>query len=1135
MSNVCFKDSLQSFTVAKCYWSDTYYVNWGTAVTRLCPNDKRRYQACVNAHQNDLDTDISRPFCDQKVLRTFSKYRFNYYFSTDRLGVVSKFNSKIAYYTLQTGFDPTRTCNGYCGLLACDDEQFCNGVQYGTHCKITKANRTFSIYTGSKYICDGYQQCQLGEDETDCTNDHDQPEDMIVLSSINEVKKSGFCFWKLDDDSRSEYDGISNNHRYRLYEGHVYRSINDTDRCSSLRYDDHNYKKRFKNLQVKNMAQFSNTPFNPLCLFYLDQTNCTDPHRVGVSCTINGFHSTVSRLATCAQNPGLCDDGFDTVCVATSIGCFVHKHLLCDGTPDCLDGTDETASICQTMTKSKCYRRYHHKNAVAIPLAWLEDGLEDCKNGDDERRIIWPTCGKGEYTHFVKDNVSTSCQEVYVCNPGASHKFVKLEDLCNGDDKCGHMKMCSREGSTELEVYSTNPTRLGTEKLLDMVGYCLKGVQKSLGHHIAPCVEENFNPGNIFGVGSVSSVMIPNTVVDCQSLFGKAYIYMSCSGKCVDQPQCPFKPPMYDGCTFENKFPDRKFSIFEMNEINQLTFVYKNKESRMYENRMFQCRNDRCIDFKHVCNLVDDCGDGSDETVCSNNFVCDEPRRFIARSQKCNGRIDCNDHSDECNDDCGRQIIPGTSLELFSWFVGLVAVVLNSVKLFKNIKILVARGYTNALNDKVLTTVLHLGDLLTGFYLLTIAIVDSIVYGSSYCVHRFRWLSSNTCAFLGILSTFGAQISLLTMTCLSIFRAIGSTKIQMYTSKHGALKMFTIVVIIIIISFFIAYTPLIDRYEDYFVDGMTYMNSEIKIFPSMVTKEIHLDLIKKHYGRIRINSDMSWSWRKIIQLIDGMFSRQYGGLGRRKIHFYGNDGVCLFKYFVSKEDTQKAYVWGSLLWNVSCFLIIFICYIKVMFFSKKFERKRAIRKPPRPNQVEIDPNEDTLETQQYIAAVILTDFVCWIPFVILCSLHFFEVMDAKPLYSVSSIVLLPINSLINPVLYNNFLVSTIKGVLNRARHWLISLSTNSDDQSHVQSENAPARGSGIELRPISNMNECQDSETVAARGTDIELKPISNTNECQDNETATKRGSGIELKPISNMNECQDSETATTGIELTQK
>ena len=127
---------------------------------------------------------------------------------------------------------------------------------------------------------------------------------------------------------------------------------------------------------------------------------------------------------------------------------------------------------------------------------------------------------------------------------------------------------------------------------------------------------------------------------------------------------------------------------------------------------------------------------------------------------------------------------------------------------------------------------------------------------------------------------------------------------------------------------------MIDNLEDFFVNGMTY-NPNIKLFSAFVNKNDHIHTIKSYYGRISISAVSSWE--KINSLVDGMFSQQYDGIGRRKVHFYGNDGVCLFKYFVSRDDPQKMYVWANLLFNLLCFTIMFSYQaIKVVIMKGRY-------------------------------------------------------------------------------------------------------------------------------------------------------------------------------------------------------
>ena len=61
-----------------------------------------------------------------------------------------------------------------------------------------------------------------------------------------------------------------------------------------------------------------------------------------------------------------------------------------------------------------------------------------------------------------------------------------------------------------------------------------------------------------------------------------------------------------------------------------------------------------------------------------------------------------------------------------------------------------------------------------------------------------------------------------------------------------------------------------------------------------------------------------------------------------------------------------------------------------------------------------------------IAIIIATDFCCWVPFITICVLHSLEVFDATPWYGLFSMIILPINSVINPLLYDDAVTSFLK-------------------------------------------------------------------------------------------------------------
>ena len=140
----------------------------------------------------------------------------------------------------------------------------------------------------------------------------------------------------------------------------------------------------------------------------------------------------------------------------------------------------------------------------------------------------------------------------------------------------------------------------------------------------------------------------------------------------------------------------------------------------------------------------------------------------------------------------------------------------------------------------------------------------------------------------------------------------------------------------------------------------------------------------------------------------------YSGIEGEAVHFYGNDGVCVFKFLVTKDDPQRLYSLILLGINFVCFVIISACYIFISV-SAYHSSKATGRNDNSKNRFRRD-------LQLKVSAIIMTDFLCWIPLTAVCFLHYGDVIDATKWYPFFSIVLLPINSVINPLLYNGDLI-----------------------------------------------------------------------------------------------------------------
>ena len=859
----------------------------------------------------------------------------------------------------------TEICNEICDLWTCEDEATCDGFTYGIYCK----RGTAPAYIPPVTICDGKKECTNGEDEANCTVTEN------TMSSCKHV--------------------FTRN----LVPIHNYTKCTKVDK-SAFSEPLH----KFKYCELADVARH--------------QTNCSDPSKNGMTCEINGYKYSISKYLICFDDKvGACDDNIDAKCFTTQ-SCKVHKHLLCDNKGDCDDFADETHQMCSSKTKTTCSRRVGSEVELPIPISWLIDGVRDCENGVDETEV-WPTCGEGRTRRYVSED-STECENVYICRTGIPG-YVELDNLCDGLESCGNENMvCS--GSSRSEVLSTSVMTMDMG-LTKTLSFCVKGLD-SLQQLVNVCVTEAFifPDEDIFGVNTKTSVTLPIEASTCDNMFGELYVYTSCLGRCMGSI-CPLRNiPRYEVCP--DQFPDRVGTVVN----NEYLIFLTKSHGTVYSNRYFVCNDKvKCIDYSKVCDLVHDCMDGSDEAQCTNHFKCETTGKLIPKTSKCNGHIDCADLSDECNVQCSREILEGTFLKGLSWLIGILAIMANLVIVGNSLWTMRCCRTTAALFNRLFIFIIALGDLFVGCYLFTIATYDTIIFKKVYCQKQIFWITSSECTAIGVFSTIGSQLSLFSMTGLSIVRIYGimnSMKIPGEVTVIVRVKIVTAVLFLVLVSAIIAVAPVIRNFEDFFVNGVKFADG-LKIFIGVPDKSMILKVIEAYYGRAK-NYDLSWE--TLIQMVKDMFShdRDHVDLTERigRVDFYGNDGVCLFKYFVHEHDPQRLFVWSVLSINFICFLFISTSYLSIGIFSKRSSKNLSCSQ----NNRQITQRNKRMDRR--IAMIISSDFICWVPFIVICILHSLEVIDATPWYGIFSMIILPINSVINPFLYDDVVTISFRKTIS---------------------------------------------------------------------------------------------------------
>uniref|UniRef100_H2YGR3 G-protein coupled receptors family 1 profile domain-containing protein n=1 Tax=Ciona savignyi TaxID=51511 RepID=H2YGR3_CIOSA len=249
----------------------------------------------------------------------------------------------------------------------------------------------------------------------------------------------------------------------------------------------------------------------------------------------------------------------------------------------------------------------------------------------------------------------------------------------------------------------------------------------------------------------------------------------------------------------------------------------------------FYCKNGHFISIPKadMCDGEINCDDGSDEAKSLCQFT-----RFYCRNGKPlsvpvntveNGIKDCFDGSDECPINSNkssifsspREMIANQFFRILFWFMGIIAIVGNSIVCTGSVIKLIKGNNPVALVNHLFIINISFSDFLMGVYLIAISI-KGLTFSGSYCYHDLEWRSSSLCSFLGALVVTSIEASAVTMTLMTTFRLLSVwDPIRM---QHVSWKPFCFSLVIVwVIAIFLGTIPLFAETE-YFLSSIWFPN-----------------------------------------------------------------------------------------------------------------------------------------------------------------------------------------------------------------------------------------------------------------------------------------------------------------------
>ena len=80
-----------------------------------------------------------------------------------------------------------------------------------------------------------------------------------------------------------------------------------------------------------------------------------------------------------------------------------------------------------------------------------------------------------------------------------------------------------------------------------------------------------------------------------------------------------------------------------------------------------------------------------------------------------------------------------------------------------------------------------------------------------------------------------------------------------------------------------------------------------------------------------------------------------------------------------------------------------------------------------------------VKLQRKVSLIIVSNLISWVPFIVISLLHAVKVIDANPYYSFFSLLLLPFNSIINPIILNEFITRQLQNAKKRFLQVVVSV------------------------------------------------------------------------------------------------
>ena len=690
--------------------------------------------------------------------------------------------------------------------------------------------------------------------------------------------------------------------------------------------------------------------------------------------------SCSNRFKNCSKTDVICtsycDDVASSDCKQSfqcSDGSLISTSQFCDGKIDCPDNSDEIKG----QPGFKCTSSLQ---ACILPQINLHDNIKHCKDGSD-LCLLNQSCFECIDKSF---NISLNqvCDDSMDCIPPTDECLCEtyINDLSCSEFDSINPNYSSKNCTSDHKFVNTNALN---ER------YFISNISK-------------------FWTENISSVR-------CQTKHGEVVATM-----CDGRPECS---DYSDECSCKDKRPQF------CDDICHLYFMMGDR----------YC--DGIIDEAWMFINNPACSRGFDEMHCSKRFFCKAGDKISIDTNKlCDEVEDCDDGSDESDEQCLRffskdtsifssdtEMIANDGLRSAFWIIGFLVIAGNAyvviTNLIKNGCFKVKPTSASLHCNHIMILNIAVADFIMGIYLITISIY-SVVYSGRYKEIDLEWRTSLRCSVIGSLAVLSSEASCLLMVTLTLFRLYHVFRpLSSMTSSDWSWKV--CIFVSWIVAVFLAVMPVLETASDYFVHHLWIENAFSKsgewskcsflkftnrlyVF-DVLTKPNSIKIDPPNNSNLLISSAFSiniTSLKSALEYLNRFFPSY---VPQGQFGYYSETSICMPRYFVIRGDNAWEYSLAIILLNFASFMFISVSYILIY--------KRSMKQRPINSESEAKLKKRETKMQKRIARIIVTDFACWIPICIIAFVKFGGANVGGIVYQITAVFLLPINSVLNPFLY----------------------------------------------------------------------------------------------------------------------